>query len=89
MENSHNAPKCVKNYENDNMELIYLIVQLQKDLFIIQNDFYKFWHHCMQVINKNKNDTFFFAFFIFYIFVFGCPFLTCMSVFDLGGPFST
>ena len=68
MENSHNSPKRAKNYENDNIELIYLIVQLQKDLFIIQNDFYKFWHHCMQVINKNKNDTFFFAFFIFYIF---------------------
>ena len=52
MEKSHNGPKCAKTHENDNLELIFLIVQLDKDLLTIQNDFYKFWHYSLQVINK-------------------------------------
>ena len=32
MEKSHNGPKCAKTYENDTLELIFLIVQLDKDL---------------------------------------------------------
>ena len=51
MENSHNGTKHAKTRENDNLELIFLIVQLDEDLLTIQNDFYKFWHHSLQVIN--------------------------------------
>ena len=42
MENSHNSPKRAKNYENDNIELNFLIALQDKDLLTIQNDFYKF-----------------------------------------------
>ena len=63
MENSHNSPKHVKNYENDNIELIFLIALQDKDLLTIQNDFYKFLYDSLQVLNKNKNDTFFFIFY--------------------------
>ena len=59
MENSHNGPKCAKTHENNNLELIFLIVQLDKDLFIIKNDFYKFWHYSLQVRNKGKNNIVF------------------------------
>ena len=52
MENSHNSPKCAKTYENDKSELIFLIAQLDKDLLTIQNDFYKFWHYSLQVIDE-------------------------------------
>ena len=52
MEKSRNGPKCAKAHKNDNLELIFLIVQLDKDLLTIQNDFYKFWHYSLQVINK-------------------------------------
>ena len=45
MQYSRNGPKYAKNYENDDLELIFLIVQLDRDLLKIQNDFYKFWHH--------------------------------------------
>ena len=67
MEKSHNGPKCAKNYENDDLELIVLILQLDKDLLRIQNDFYKFWHHILQVISKKINDAFF-LYFLFSIF---------------------
>ena len=43
MENSHNGPKHAKTYKNDNLELIFLIVQLDKDLLTIQNKFNKFF----------------------------------------------
>ena len=43
MENSHNGPKHAKNYENNNLELFFLIVQLDKDLFTMQNDFDNFF----------------------------------------------
>ena len=56
MENIHNGPKCAKNYDNDFLELIFLTVQLDKDLLRIQNDFYKFWQHSLQVIGK-KMET--------------------------------
>ena len=62
MENSHNSPKRAKNYENDNIELIFLIALQDKDLLTIQNDFYKFLYDSLQVLNKNKNDTFFLHF---------------------------
>ena len=52
MENGHNGPKRAKTYENDNLELISLIVQLDKDLLKIQNDLYKFWHYSLQVVCK-------------------------------------
>ena len=52
MENIHIGPKRAKNYDNDILELIFLTVQLDKDLLRIQNDFYKFWHHSLQVMNK-------------------------------------
>ena len=42
MENSHNSPKRLKNFENDNIELIFFIALQDKDLLTIQNDFYKF-----------------------------------------------
>ena len=69
MGNIHNGPKRAKNYDNDILELIFLTVQLDKDLLRIQNDFYKFWHHSLQVINKWKNDTIFlhFLFSIFFM----------------------
>ena len=51
MENSHNGTKHAKTPENDNLELFFLLVQLDKDSLTIQNDFYKFWHHSLQVIN--------------------------------------
>ena len=47
MENIHNGPKRAKNYDNDILELIFLTVQLDKDLLRIQNDFYKFWHYSL------------------------------------------
>ena len=34
MEKSHNGPKHAKNYENNDLELIFLVVQLDKDLLI-------------------------------------------------------
>ena len=52
MEKSPNGPKRAKIYEDDNSELIFQIVQLDKDLLTIHNDLYKFWHHSLQVINK-------------------------------------
>ena len=69
MENSHNGPKHAKNYKNNNIELIFLIAELDKVLLTIQNDFHKFWYDSLQVINKNKNDTFFlhFLFSIFFM----------------------
>ena len=67
MEKSHNGPKCAKTHENDNLELIFLIVQLDKDLLTIQNDFYKFWLNSLQAINKIKNDKFLSQFFAFFI----------------------
>ena len=42
MENIHNGPKHAKNYDDDILELIFLTVQLDKDMLRIQNDFYKF-----------------------------------------------
>ena len=54
MENIHNGPKRAKNYDNDILELIFLTVQLDKDLLRLKNDFYKFWHHSLQVINKQE-----------------------------------
>ena len=51
MENSHNSTKHAKTPDNDNLELIFQIVQLDKDLLTIKKDFYKFWHHSLQVIN--------------------------------------
>ena len=51
MENSHNGTKHAKTPENDNLELFFLLVQLDKDSLTIQNDFYKFCHHSLQVIN--------------------------------------
>ena len=41
--------------EDDNLELFLRIVQLDEDVHIIQNDFYKFWPFSLKV--KNKNDT--------------------------------
>ena len=69
MEKSHNGPKWAKTHENDNLDLIFLIVQLDKDLLTIQNKFYKFWHYSLQVVSKYKNDMFFlhFSFPIFII----------------------
>ena len=67
MQYSCNGPKCAKNYEDDNLELIFLNVQLEKDLLTIKNDFYKFWPHSLQIMNKNKNDAFVLHFFVFYI----------------------
>ena len=49
MENSHNAPKQHKKNENDDLGLI---VQLDANLLKIQNDFYQFCNHSLQVINK-------------------------------------
>ena len=68
MENIHNGPKRAKNHDNDILELIFLTVQLDKDLLRIQNDFYKFWHHSLQVMNKQKNNTIFLHF-LFSIFL--------------------
>ena len=42
MEKSHNGPKHAKNYENDNLELIFLIVQLDKNLLTMQKGFNNF-----------------------------------------------
>ena len=42
MENSHKGPKHAKNYENDNLELIFLIVQLDKNLLTMQKGFNNF-----------------------------------------------
>ena len=46
------VPNVKENYENINLELIFLIVQLDRDLLTIQNDYYKFWNHNLQVMNK-------------------------------------
>ena len=56
---------CKKKHGNDNKEFIFLFAQLNKDLLTIQNDFYKFWHHSLQDIDKNKNDTIYFSFLYF------------------------
>ena len=34
------VPNVKENYENINLELIFLIVQLDRDLLTIQNDYY-------------------------------------------------
>ena len=69
MQNSHNSPKCAKTHENDNLELIFLFAQLDKDLLTIQHHFYRFWHHNLPDIDKKKKKTmYFFQIFLFYIF---------------------
>ena len=69
MEKSQNGPKCAKNHENNDIEFIFMIAQLDKDVLTIQKDFYRFWYYSLQHIDKNKSDTFFlrFLFSIFFM----------------------
>ena len=57
----------VPNYVNDILELIFPTLQLDKDLLRIQNDFYKFWHHSLQVMEKHKNVNFFYIYYFLYL----------------------